>query len=96
MDWTIVIVVIALPVVALAAWGMWLVFAAHVARSHGLPGLRALRYVADGFRPREWALLIPRRVISTAASWQSAAETAPPEEAGAEAARSAEGPGNTP
>jgi hypothetical protein len=62
MIWTIVVLVVALPVVVLIAWGMWLGFAALIAKWHGPQGLEAVRHVADGFQPREWALLIPRQL----------------------------------
>jgi hypothetical protein len=41
-------------------------FAALIAKWHGPQGLEALRHVADGFQPREWALLIPRQGLSSA------------------------------
>lgn len=66
MDLTLVVLVVALPVVVLIAWGMWLIFAALIAKWHGPAGLAAVRHVADSFRPREWALLIPRQVLSSA------------------------------
>jgi hypothetical protein len=66
VSWTIVVLVVALPVVVLIAWGMWLGFAALIVKWHGPQGLEAVRHVADGFQPREWALLIPRQVLSSA------------------------------
>jgi len=68
MDLTIIAIVVGLPVVVLIAWGMWLTFAALIAKWHGPAGLEAVRHVAHGFRPREWALLIPRQALSSALS----------------------------
>jgi hypothetical protein len=68
MEWTIIVLAVALPVVVLIAWGMWLAFATVIAKWHGPTGLEAVRHVADGFSPRDWALLIPRQMISSAFS----------------------------
>jgi hypothetical protein len=79
MSWIIVVLVVALPVVVLIAWGMWLGFAALIVKRHGLEGLEAVRHVADGFQPREWALLIPRHVLLSAlAALNPARPAAPP------------------
>jgi hypothetical protein len=66
MNWTVVALVAVLPTIVLLAWGMWLGFGILVAKWHGPDGLKAVRHVADGFRPREWALLGPRQVLSSA------------------------------
>jgi len=55
----VVMAAFALPLIVLVAWGMWLLFAAHVASRHGIDGLKAIRPFVDGFRPRDWARLIP-------------------------------------
>jgi hypothetical protein len=59
-----VVAVIVLPVVVLIAWGMWLTFAALIAKWYGIDGLKTLRHVSDGFHPRDWALLIPRQGLA--------------------------------
>src|SRR5215216_2071487 len=63
MSWPIVVLLIALPTVVLIAWALWLIFAALIAKWHGPSGLAAVRHVAEGFKPREWALLIPRGAL---------------------------------
>jgi hypothetical protein len=78
MSWTIVILVVVLPaLVALAAWAMWLGFAALVVRWHGPQSLEAVRHVAEGFQPREWVLLISRQVQSSTLG-RGTAGTLPP------------------
>jgi hypothetical protein len=39
MSWMIVVLVVALPVVVLIAWSVWLGFAALIAKWHGPQGL---------------------------------------------------------
>lgn len=60
-----VVAAIVIPVVVLIAWAMWLYFAATIAKHHGIAGLKAIQHVSDGFRPREWALLIPRQWLGS-------------------------------
>lgn len=77
-----VVAVIALPAVVLVAWGMWLAFAALIAKWHGVDGLKAIRHVSDGFHPRDWALLIPRQSLASALNLLSnlrGTPTGPPE-----------------
>jgi len=68
VNWTVIILMAVLPAVVLIAWSMWLLFAALVVKWHGPEGLKAIKPVAAGFQPREWALLLPRQVLSTALS----------------------------
>lgn len=56
--WTFVL---AAPVLlALVAWVSWLLFNLIIAKWHGVEGLKATPAIAQAFRPRDWAVLIPR------------------------------------
>lgn len=57
--WTLVLTVT--PVVlVLIAWITWLLFNLIIVKWHGLEGLKSTPGVAQAFRPRDWAVLIPR------------------------------------
>lgn len=66
VNWITLVLVLALPTTVLVAWAMWLGFALLIAKWHGPDGLKAVRYVANGFRPQDWALLVPRRSAGNA------------------------------
>jgi hypothetical protein len=71
VNWTAVILVATVPLVVLMAWTAWLIFAALVVKWHGPEGLRAIKPVATGFRPREWALLVPRQAPARGARYDA-------------------------
>lgn len=52
------------PVVVLVAWALWLLFNCLIAKWCGAAGLKATPPIAIAFRPREWAPLVPRQLIS--------------------------------
>jgi hypothetical protein len=58
MTWTLAVLAVALPVVVLAAWALWLLFNYLIAKHHGIEGLKATPPIATAFRPGDWADLI--------------------------------------
>jgi uncharacterized protein YneF (UPF0154 family) len=54
VSWVVIVAVIALALIALVAWGMWLRFNYAIARAYGVDALKATPPVAEAFRPTDW------------------------------------------